>query len=82
MKPGLRSRSHGVAAIFNGVRAGVYFFILDGVGVGARVYFLIFGGVGAGGDNFQTPGVGVYFLQATSQSIPSGQYSFHSHFNI
>jgi len=38
----------GVAAVSGGVRAGVYFFILGGVGV----------------DNFQTPGVGDddYFL--------------------
>ena len=44
----------------------------------SRSLFLNFGGVGAGVNNFQTPrvgaGVGVYFLQATSQSIPSGQY--------
>ena len=42
MYPDMQSR--GIAAIFSGVGAGVYFFILGGVG--ARVYFFILGGVG------------------------------------
>ena len=60
----------------------IVYYIIQGCGVGvveeqqflveSKSIFFILGGVGV--DNFQTPGVGIYFLQATPQPMVSGQY--------